>query len=59
MTTYFLIMILTSTYSSTVSPVPFASLSLCEQAGKRFVEAKDGVLTHARYICVEAGNLNG
>lgn len=58
MTTYFLIMILTSTYSSTVASVPFASRSLCDQAGKMFVEAKDGLLTHAKYICVEGGELN-
>ena len=58
MTTYFLIMILTSTYSSTIASVPFASRSLCDQAGKMFVAAKDGMLTSARYICVDAGELN-
>lgn len=58
MTTFYLIMILTSAYSSSVAPVPFASWKLCDQAGQMFVAAKDGMLTTARYICVEAGDLH-
>ena len=54
MSAYILILTVFSVYGVAVSPVPFASNSLCEKAGAEFVKQHDRLASKAYYLCVEA-----
>ncbi len=53
MSTYVLVLIFTTWYGSSMTTIDFDSLTLCEQAGYKFLDTYTGLFTSGKYMCLE------